>query len=131
MRRTLGFALAAGVLTLLPASSARAQSSYGYDSLFYNLPASEPYWYSAGFSGVYTDGTTNSFAAPAVAPMRSLAPNGQPPYSAFGQGNGLVNPGVAQARVPAVSRAPAQSLVRQPVKGQPQRRTLFGRARRR
>jgi hypothetical protein len=118
MRRTFGLALAAGLLaaTALPTSSAHAQFSYGYDSFVYNVPSGASGWYSAGYSGIYTDQTTASFAGNSVAPFRGVAPYYPPPYGAtFGRGSALpaytpvvVTP--APARPVAV--APRRTLLR-------------------
>lgn len=120
MRRTLGLALAAGLLALLPTSTARAQAPYGYDSWYYNLPAAAPIWYSAGYSGVYTDQSTASFITPEVAPFRGVAPYAPPPFGAFAQTDGLVAP-------------PPQPVIVQPQAQAPnvrvQRRGLLGRLR--
>jgi hypothetical protein len=122
MRRTFGLTIAAGLLALWPASTARAQAAYGYDSYYYNLPQSAGYWYGAGYSGMYTDQSTTSFATNGVAPYRGTAPYATPPFSQFSRTDGLANvsPG-------AVTRAPVPVTVRRPVVVQ--RRGLFGRVR--
>ena len=89
MRRTLTLAIAAGLFLVVPASSARAQVSYGYDSLFYGLPSGASYWYSSGYTGMYTDPSTASFAGNTTAPFRAVAPYGQPPFASFSRSDGL------------------------------------------
>jgi hypothetical protein len=120
MRHALGLAVAAGLLALLPTSSARAQAAYGYDSWVYDLPSGAAFWNGTAFSGVYTDRTTWTFAGDEVGPFRGVAPYGQPPMGAFGQGNGLVVSGAPGA----VAAAPGQQ---QPVRVQ--RRPLLKRLR--
>src|SRR5439155_5913378 len=97
MRRTFGFALplAAGLLWLAP-GSAHAQSSYGYDSWFYNLPTAEAYYYNSGYGGLYTDRSTASFANGTMAPYRAVAPYNAPPFGTFNRTDPLrLSPGVA------------------------------------
>ena len=122
MRRThsLGLALAAGLLAACPASTARAQAAYGYDSYYQNLPQSAEYWYSAGYSPVYNDATTTTFATPAVAPYRGLTPYMQPPYGTFARPDGLST---------RISQGPVIAPTRQTAAPAPPRRTLLGRLR--
>ncbi|MGO9229991.1 MAG: hypothetical protein ACLQKA_12400, partial [Bryobacteraceae bacterium] len=66
MCRTFRLALAAGLLALLPTSSARAQAAYGYDSWIYNVPSGASFWSNAGYQGVYTDRSTAEFSGAEV-----------------------------------------------------------------
>jgi hypothetical protein len=125
MRRTIGLAMAAGLLALLPTSSARAQAAYGYDSWVYGLPSGASYWNSAGYPGVYTDRTTNSFVGNEVGPYRPAVPYMQPPAGTFGRGDGLAS---AAAAMPAAPVAAAPAAVR-PQPARVQRRPLMWRLR--
>lgn len=129
MRYTLALVLATAVVTLAPASSARAQAAYAYDSYYYNLPSGASYWYSSGYAGMYTDPATNSFAGNQVAPFRAVAPYGQPPTANFSQTDGLA---AARAGMGTVTRAPGTPTPAATVNTTPvrvQRRGLFGRLR--
>lgn len=117
-RTLLGLAVAAGFCGLGPAPAARAQYSYGYDSFVYYPPA-QTYWYSAGYSGVYTDQTTGAYLNGTQAPFRGVAPYAEPPVGQVGRGNGLTYYG----RAGAVTTAPPPRVV------VTRRRGLFGRVR--
>ncbi len=103
---------------MLPTSSARAQYSYGYDS-FVGYPQSASFWNGAGYSGVYTDMSTQVHAAGTVEPYRGVAPYTQPPFGSFGS-NGLTY----IPRQPAVAPRANQA-----VRVVPRRRLVFGNAR--
>ena len=117
-RRT--FSISFFALTLIawlgPISTARAQFSYGYDS-FVGYPQSQSYWNGVGYSGVYTDMSTQVHAAGSPEPYRGLAPYHQPPYGQFGRPYALSY----QGRPAPVATAPPRAVVR--------RRGLLGKAR--
>ena len=108
MCRAFPIALVAGLLALLPTSSARAQAAYGYDSWIYNVPSGASYWNAVGYPGLYTDRSTADFAGLEVAPFRGVAPYGQPPVGAFTSSNGLVVPSTPAAVAVAPVRQPAR-----------------------
>jgi hypothetical protein len=118
-RTLFGLALAAGFAWLAPASDARAQYSYGYDS-FVSYPPSATFWYNAGYSGVYTDTSTGVFADGTQAPFRGVAPYSEPPYGQFNRSNGL--PYVGRTTAPAAAAPPRPAVVNR-------RRGLLGRVR--
>jgi hypothetical protein len=115
MRHALGLAVAAGLLALLPTSSARAQAAYGYDSWVYDLPSGAMFWNGTGYSGVYTDRTAATFVDGAVAPFRGVAPYGQPPIGTFGLGNGLVVTNTPGAVVAAPGLQQPVRVLRRPL----------------
>ena len=117
-RTLLGLALAAGLAWLTP-SPARAQFTYGYNSVV-TYPPSQAYWYGAGYSGVYTDTSTGVYVPGALAPFRGVAPYADPPFGQFARSNGLV----VNARPNTVTVAPPP----RPVVVQ-RRRGLLGRLR--
>lgn len=89
-RRTRwGIAIAAGLVWLLPATAARAQFGYGYDSFLYGSPPPQTFWAGAGFDSQYTDPSTGVFFNGEIASPRTVAPYAYPPYGAFQRGNGL------------------------------------------
>lgn len=106
-RTRWGLAIAAGLAWMTPATPARAQFAYGYDSFMYGTPPPQTFWANAGFQSVYTDPSTGVFAGNEVTPPRTLAPYANPPYGAFQRGNGL--PAVARPNPVAVGpvRRPA------------------------
>ncbi len=124
MHRTFGLPIAVGLLVVGQASTARAQSSYGYDSYNYgNYQPSMTYYYNSGYSRIYTDASNgmggNGYN---VSGPRTVAPYVAPPYgTTFGPG-GL--PSVdARIRAAAVARAappkapaPVQPAPRGPLK---------------
>jgi len=129
MRRVFGLMIAVGLLGSLSGRAVFAQSSYGYDSFVYGVPSGASAWSNSGFNGVYTDRTTASFMGNEAAPLRAIAPYGQPAYGTYAVGDSL---GIARTRagvaapgvVPAVRTVPM-------VQVQPRvvvRRGLFGRA---
>jgi hypothetical protein len=114
--RLLLIAAAAALVWLCPASAARAQFSYGYDSWIYGGTAPAQLWYSGfGYSSMYVDPSTAFYQSGTAAPPRPLAPYEKPPFGSFGRANG-VSPYAAPAP-PAVA-APA---------GPPPRRGLIRR----
>ena len=115
-----GLAIAAGLVWLLPATAARAQYSYGYDS-FVTLPPAQSFWYSSGYEAVYTDPSTGAYHNGQVVPNRTVAPYADPPYGQFRVGNGLP---VVAARTTIATPA----TVRQPVV-KSKKRGLLGRRR--
>ncbi len=103
--------MVAGLAWLLPATAARAQFPYGYDS-YYSYPNSATFWYQPGVSAVYTDPSTGAFHYGEYVSGRTIAPYSQPPYGAFQQGSGL--PYVAGRSTVAAAGA-AAAPVRKPV----------------
>jgi hypothetical protein len=127
MRRTFGLTLAAGLLSLLPAAAARAQVSYGFDSLTYGYQPSATYYQYSGYQSIYTDasnGVYNPYLAPA--PPRPVAPYSQPPYDQFGRSTNVWLNTSPTARSSAAAAAVVQVQPRRLV---PMRRGLFGRPR--
>ena len=113
-----GIAAAAGLVYMFSGSEARAQFSYGYDSLTY-IPTAQTYYANAGYSPIYTDPSTGAFVNGTTMGPRVVAPYGEPPFGTFGRGNGLYTYG----RNGAIVAAPAR------VVAAPRRRGLLGRQR--
>ena len=91
MRFPLGMTITLGLFTLMPATSARAQFSYGRDSFIYGgYQPSMSYYNAPGYSQVYTDPSNGIYADGTALGPRVMTPYSQPPAgSTFGQGTGL------------------------------------------
>ena len=107
----------AGLALVLPAGSARAQSSYGYDSFLYGAPPAQSFWAGPAYPSMYTDPSTGVFSANSVAPYRGVAPYNEPPFGMIDRGANL--PPITR-QAPA-AQAPARAQVVQP---QPRRGLL-------
>jgi len=103
-----GLAIAAGLVWLWPTAAARAQYSYGYDSLTYGGVPAQSQYYTSGYSSIYTDPSTGVFASDSVAAPKVVAPYTEPPGGVFGRGNAFNYQPPRQAAVrPAQARAAA------------------------
>ncbi|GAC1469641.1 MAG: hypothetical protein NVSMB9_13670 [Isosphaeraceae bacterium] len=95
-------AIAAGLVLLCPIA-ARAQVSYGYDSLVYGQIPAQSYYQGAGYLPVYTDPGTGVYMNGTQEPFRGVAPYEDPPYGVggLGRGNLLSTPGRRTNVLPA------------------------------
>lgn len=112
--------IASGLAWLMPAATARAQSSYGYDSFVYGAAPAQMYYANSPYSSIYSDHSTAEHAINEQEMFRRVAPYSTPPYGAFGPSNGL---NTYTYRNP-IGRAPAP-----PQMVTPRRRGLLGRTR--
>jgi hypothetical protein len=119
-RIVLGLAAFAGLALLGPAPAARAQFTYGYDSIT-SYPPAQAYWYGAGYSPIYNDPSTGIYANGTIVPPRGVAPYSQPPFGQIGANNGLNV--YARPALNPVTVAPLRPMAVQ------RRRGLFGRLR--
>jgi len=108
MRGTIGLMFAAALLAGLPASQAKAQVSYGRDSLFYGgYQPSMSYYNGTGYTQMYTDPTNAFYANGTALSPRVAAPYGQPAPGTLGQSNGLPMVYARPTQVPQASARPA------------------------
>ena len=122
MRHTLGLTIAATLLALWPATSAKAQFSYGRDSYIYGgYQPSMSYYNAYGYNQMYTNPANGIYTAGTTLPPQVAAPYTQPPYGSFTPGSGL----------PTVYSQPAQVVPRSVVTPAPVVRVRRPLARRR
>jgi hypothetical protein len=123
MHRTFGLMLAAGLLSVWPATAARAQFSYGHDSFVYGVQPSASYYYYSGYQSIYSDPGNGVYSPNGIpAPPRAVAPYYPPPFQQFDHSSGLNTSPTLGSSPLVLAPAPPRRVV-------PQRRGLFGRMR--